>query len=297
MRITAFVGAGGIVEIGGLTTKELTEKVKTKKQNVFDAVEKTDVEFNFIEKVANKLDSDNSRQCSFEEILHVLEMLTSYHFCFNSGVSNGMKLPLAHFVRPLDHEYFNNLSLLLEAKRDLFKVIADEINKKYMLGFSGKETEWFSFFWKEISKKCALDIFTLNYDNCIEKSMDSYEDGYVSTDQNFRKFDVLRFVGTALSRIIHLHGCILYGYPSARKIKLIEEDFEDLCKFETYEEAQKSWFFRSTNTAQSGEEAIMGPIITGLRKTDKILCEPYSSYYYSLHNAILQNSRLLIIGY
>ncbi|MBI5360168.1 MAG: SIR2 family protein [Planctomycetes bacterium] len=297
MRITAFVGAGGMVEIGGLTTEELTAKVKAKKQSIFDVTARVDVEYNFIEKKDKKLNANSSHLCSFEEILHVLEMLVSYHFCFNLGAPKNPKLPLAHFVKPIDYEYFSNLPLLLEAKRNLFKVIADEINEKYMFNFPKKENEWFSLFWKNVSKKCPLDIFTLNYDDCIEKSVDFYEDVYISTEKNFCKFDFSRLVATTLSRIMHVHGCILYGYPYTRQSDFIEEDFEDLCKFSTYEEAQKTWFYRSTNTAQSGEEAIMGPIITGLRKTDKLLCEPYSSYYFLLHNAILQNSRLLVIGY
>lgn len=70
-----------------------------------------------------------------------------------------------------------------------------------------------------------------------------------------------------------------------------------LSKFETYEKAKETWFGRSTNTAQSHMESVIGPIITGLRKTDKLVAYPYSSYYHTLMDSLQKNSRLLIIGY
>lgn len=57
------------------------------------------------------------------------------------------------------------------------------------------------------------------------------------------------------------------------------------------------WFGRSNHTTQSAEEAIIGPIITGLKKTDKVINYPYSTYYAALQNSIVENNALLIVGY
>ncbi len=48
---------------------------------------------------------------------------------------------------------------------------------------------------------------------------------------------------------------------------------------------------------QSGEHIDLFPIITGLRKTEKILTQPFDAYFHHFYQSIFQNSKLLIIGY
>ena len=52
-------------------------------------------------------------------------------------------------------------------------------------------------------------------------------------------------------------------------------------------------------TAADGtnEEYISGPIITGLKKTDKISCSPYDCYHGNLYKALYGSNALVIVGY
>lgn len=54
---------------------------------------------------------------------------------------------------------------------------------------------------------------------------------------------------------------------------------------------------QSNPTAQNNETYYAGPIITGLRKTDKLSCMPYDFYHGNMYNAIVRNNTLVIVGY
>jgi hypothetical protein len=141
----------------------------------------------------------------------------------------------------------------------------------------------------------------LNYDNCIELSLGvgSWEDGFTLLDPGIFRFDPERIVNSTITRILHLHGSVFYGYPrfSNPNRFIFEDHHEDLYRFDTHVNARRNWFSRSRNWAQSGERASAGPIITGQRKTDKLLAYPYSTYQAVLHDVLLNNPRLLIVGY
>ena len=54
---------------------------------------------------------------------------------------------------------------------------------------------------------------------------------------------------------------------------------------------------QSLETNQTNEEIFAGPIITGLRKTDKLNCIPYDYYHANLCKSLIANRRLLVTGY
>jgi hypothetical protein len=47
----------------------------------------------------------------------------------------------------------------------------------------------------------------------------------------------------------------------------------------------------------AGDHAIMGAIVTGLRKAEKTRFEPYGTYAFALERDLLSNPRVLIVGY
>jgi hypothetical protein len=49
--------------------------------------------------------------------------------------------------------------------------------------------------------------------------------------------------------------------------------------------------------ARSGEIAEAGPIISGLRKADKLISHPYAYFHHALAEELISCRRLLIIGY
>ena len=79
----------------------------------------------------------------------------------------------------------------------------------------------------------------------------------------------------------------------------------EVIRFETEDEAIK-WENGGKNnqghldpffTLQDGTKLLAGPMITGLRKADAILLEPFASYYSCLYNSLLKSRVWVIIGY
>lgn len=191
--------------------------------------------------------------------------------------------------------------LLQHAKRDLLTQVAEEINS-YCVDYEPEaEHSWFTSFWKNAISECQWDISTLNYDNCMESSIVDFEDGFDDEIEGeiFKRFNPKKLLdNNEKTRIMHLHGSVLYGHlTTSDNRSIFEDDYNDLFLYPAYKDAYPTWFNRSGFTSQSHDEAHIGPIITGLKKTDKLLPYPYSTYYYQLQKSLLENDRLLIIGY
>ena len=297
MRVLAFLGAGATVEIGGPTTSQLTEKIRKQRQNLWDPTTKRVRKLLFLRRVSSLLDKHYAPEAAnFEDVFHALEMLDSFGTGWNPGTVKEYKPGIAAFVRPRWKKYFDRM-ILCTAKQDLITTVADEINQ-YMEDFLINKPAWFITFWQRGFASAQWDIATLNYDGCMEKGVGvPLEDGFRATGNGDYRFDPKQILSSATNRILHLHGCILYGYTRTPNQFAYDDTHEDLYKYDNFNDAKATWFGRSTNTAQSGEQAMAGPIIVGLRKTDKALCYPYNTYYSLLQNSIIDTSRLLIAGY
>lgn len=312
MRVTAFLGAGIYLDIDKeLSTEDLTNLVRKKEQQFIDPFTRQKRDSFFIDEVASKLNSYFvSKTCNFEELFHVLETMSSYFRGSQSHTGKEYKPPFGAFIKPNYDQWLNDqgedayllsLAKLITAKRDILNVVADRIFELMKKLDQTHEHSWFASFWNNAINSCRWDIATLNYDNCIEKSIrnKAIEDGYEIERQGLYRFNPKKLILSESSKILHLHGCILYGtahYNDPNKY-LFEDAFEDVYKFDSYKDAKMTWFGKTANNSQSREEAIAGPIIIGLRKTDKLLHYPYSVYNFVLQQALFQNSRLLIAGY
>lgn len=315
-RITILVGAGAAIEIGGPSTFELTQKViKTKidlihyKSGVLESIYKI---------ISNYYHPDT---INFEHIMHALEMLTTYNSYFTDPESCKISLykPLfAPFIKPRYKRFFkgnNDISIQL-AKTYLIEAVADEVNK-YNEAFAKAKSEhfWYQNFWN--TPGINWDITTLNYDTTIEHSLSKRaEDGFEPNRNNYINKDCsnvkalsrdeidalsFRFNPTRLTTqskevvVNHLHGCICFGH-SWRSKNIYEDETFGIVKFQSYDLAKRTWSSNSGKT-QAAEDVSRGPIITGLRKTEKITTYPYSFYQYYLQDSIIKNNSLLIVGY
>ncbi|MFL3663008.1 MAG: SIR2 family protein [Flavobacteriales bacterium] len=287
MRLTAFIGAGAAIEIDGPTTNTITTKVRKKKQKF---LHKSTA---FIDRVAKVLDKHYDK-----EIYHVLEQINSFRTGWG-GASKKFTPYMTAFAKPRLTRFFKDDITINNAKNNLIAVVAELIDE-YDSSYKTKtKNTWHTDFWQQANNNFKLDIATLNYDTCIEQSISNLEDGFEPTEHNFERFNPRKLKLSTRSKIYHLHGCIQYGYgrtPNTNEYTLVD-DFQDVYKFKTYKDASPTWFGRSTNVSQSSEGATIGPIITGLKKTDKVINFPYSSYYSALHDAIITNNSLLVVGY
>jgi SIR2-like domain len=292
-RISVLIGAGATIDIGGPTTDELTEKVCQKKQLLFKGKSA------ILKSVAKQLnDYYNPNKINFEHLMHAIEMLDTYRDGWNNPGNLKYKPPIIPFIKPRFTRYFKDNSIgLLVAKQDIIRTIADEVNKYDHKFRKTKKYDWYKDFWG--NSGLIWDITTLNYDTTIEYSLNNeYEDGFEDISDNYFRFNPLKLENPSKSTLTHIHGCINFGYPRNIQNKYAYEDtHEDIYKLNSYKEAKQTWFGRSTHRTQAAEETIIGPIITGLRKVEKLNTYPYSHYLYNFQKSILKNKSLLIVGY
>lgn len=136
----------------------------------------------------------------------------------------------------------------------------------------------------------------------MEQSLGKYEDGFESiankTCAVFRPKKLWENVNM-LSTVNHIHGCINYFYNDNPNDDISETNIHDLYLYPDYKTVRDRMIGRgqSNPTAQNNETYYAGPIITGLRKTDKQSCMAYDFYHGNLYNAIVRNNALVIVGY
>lgn len=280
-RITCLLGAGAVIEIGGPTTDEITKCV-----------------CNDWEKIGGKDCVGCNLTGNFEYRFHLLEILSSFH--------KNIKNPVSKILELKDTFKCIGLDELMSSCQTLLNTVGNIINKYDCSWKEKKEHEWFISFWKKLDANIRLDLVTLNYDTCIEQSLFSYEDGFSErlNIMGIRSCHAYRFHPEVLahstrSKVMHLHGCINYGMgtPSEVNKYAFDDSFHDMYKFDSFNAAVEHWFGHSNPSTQAGEDIYAGPIITGLRKTEKILAHPYLSYHYEFQRALRDNYSLLIVGY
>jgi len=295
MRVTAIIGAGAVVELGAPSTKGLTDAVRGVSQ-----LNSSGARTNFLERVADALRSAAGPwEPNFEDYLHAIEALYSMHWAYKPNIAWTSKPILAAFNPQIDATWLDQF-LLLGARESVISTIGAAITT-YMRNLDLASHVWFRDFWRTAVHQCHWDIATTNYDDTIERCLpvDAWHDGYISLDAGLYRFDPHKLADVSKSRMLHVHGSVLYGYPrfSDPSRFNFEDDHEDLYKYDDPAMARKTWFGRSTNKTQSREEALAGPLITGLRKADKTLHYPYDSYQVALYESVRQSPRLLIAGY
>lgn len=163
--------------------------------------------------------------------------------------------------------------------------------------FRCKDRElWYKNFWKGFGGQ--LDVFNLNYDNTVEYSLGEYVDGFVGFTQDYERFEpeALWNAPTDKATVNHLHGCVLYGDVNPKPTEYYYSH-RDLYKF--YPDVVKEAFFSGQwmPRNQAGDTVLYTPIITGLKKTDKICYLPQSFYHANLVKKVIENPSLFICGY
>jgi hypothetical protein len=147
-------------------------------------------------------------------------------------------------------------------------------------------------FLTELSNRYQLTIATLNYDDILERAMKQWRDGFIGeADQN--TFDPAQLLATGdVPLLMHLHGSVRFFVQNDGK------NAGAICR------AQDGSYPLQLGPrepliqfAQSGEPIVTGPMISGLRKTDKLSVPPFGYYHWRLHDAMMRSPNLLVIGY
>ena len=238
-------------------------------------------------------------QINFESLLHVVEMCISYSSCWHKELTSWPALPeFGTLIQP--DEFLNNIQTYdyIRAAYGLQNTVMSIVNQ-YNASFNeDTSTErWYRDFWKSLSGRS--NIFNLNYDNTIENSLGEYEDGFptIKDGEDYSRFSAKRYYANrrGVSTIAHLHGQLLFS--EAREYPF-EYSVRDMVKNKDYQTACKNRMGRQQNPSNQAKEEYVQPyIVSGSRKTEKMTFAPNNVYLSDLTRKVIENKRLMIIGY
>ena len=306
--VTIIVGAGAVLDFEhkGLfpSVENITEEVLKLSIQTVDGSERPLLRelYNHIVEKLNKVSEINhikSPQLNFENILHVIEMCIAYSACWRKGYISWLSYPeFGTLIQPVNFLKDIHTYDYIRAASGLQKTVIDIVNQ-YDASFEedAYSEQWYRDFWKSLSGRS--NIFNLNYDNTIENSLGEYEDGFlpIKEGEDYSRFSAKRYCENrrGLSTIAHLHGQILFS--EARSYPF-EYSMRDLVKNRDYQTACKNRTggqFPPSNQAK--EEYLQPVIVSGSRKTEKMTFAPNNVYLSDLARKVVENNRLMIIGY
>jgi hypothetical protein len=238
---------------------------------------------------------------NFEHVQHGLEALSALIRSQNPNTAVQFRIVEAFltsglhptFPMPVDpvwliairHQFFHTLRVAMAS--------ADQsvILKPHWAAISG--------FLRQLNNEFDLYVATTNYDSIVEQAL-----GWGPQLQGFEPIpgeSPFRYSGHMTPpRLLHMHGSLSFGYRdhgSDPNRFVFEDDHEDLYYHPDPSKAFLTWFGRSSQTSMAGRDTLAGPIITGLDKPDKLLPEPYLSYYRRFQEFCTTIPRVLIAGY
>jgi len=291
-RLTVLLGAGASVFSGAPSTTRLTEIVAAR--TITGAILRI-------------LRGDNeTRQTNYEDAFHVLEQLEA----LKSPTPDRASASLHHFLRPLEKidGIIMDLPTIRRERFDVMETIADAFGN---LNYDSS--------WRTLTDLLAvllaefnLDIFTLNYDLLADiaveglsrlsgkKWFNGFKTSIKGVDAPFNPKEYASWNpdwGPKYLTLQHLHGSLAYAYaPGGRFVharRYVLEEGEDLS------EIRESWLRAKATALQCPTEDLCGisPLISGLRKLEKLNVQPYANYYAAFAHAISKSPRLLILGY
>jgi len=308
-RLTVLLGAGGSIPLGVPCTAAITRRVLALDRDPdylrFAAQGHYRPPFEAISALIASArrtthdGHDTTEPPNFEQILHALEALQGLvdhppivEAVLTAGLADGIKTLL---------QPSHNMSL---ASTYLLDTVRAMITSASQVARGHPMWRAYSDFWHQLSERFILDFVTLNYDTLTEDALPSLDDGFRPIlDEQSRRFDPAAFSSPPSNgRLIHLHGSVRFGYRPFHVNPnrfAFEDAHQDLYAYPTAEEARGASGGATTeHRSQAGRTMNVGPIITGLQKTDKMVAaQPYMSYYHAATSCLLGTPRLLVIGY
>lgn len=306
--VTIVVGAGAVLDFQhkGIfpSVKNITDEVLKLSIHKVEGGERPLLReiYDHVVRELDKVSETNHHtlpQINFESLLHVIEMCIAYSGCWRKEYFSWLTFPeFGTLIQPV--ELLNDIHTydFIRAGFELQKTVMSIVNQYDASFCAAPSTEqWYRWFWDSLSGK--TNIFSLNYDNTIENSLCEYEDGFppIIEGEEYSRFSAKRYSENRrnVSTVAHLHGQILF---SEAKSFPFEYSIRDMVKNRDYQTACKNRTggqFPPSNQAK--EEYIQPDIVSGLRKTEKMTFAPNNVYLSDLTRRVIENNRLMIVGY
>lgn len=302
-RITVLLGSGATIEATGISTQSITKSVIDKQQLIYNFETHQDDEYPLLRFIYDKLCSyygKESDSVSFEDIFHAMEMLEAFKTA-QKGKAVKSYRSVFGMLGQLKNEFEEIDDLVLyTAMNDLIDVVINRVASAEEL-WKCPDNSWFADFFRELDSSVPLDIFTLNYDTWLNQILETSADGFLPFIDHYKRFSVNElFKDHNVSTVNSLHGniCLTGHLPQEYRG---ERKFNEFFKVDNFDIIKNypgyPKIYGAMIPTQSSEAIYSYPIITGLRKTDKVFISPFDSYLAHFHQCLLQNSSLLVIGY
>lgn len=298
-RITVLLGAGTMMEVTKLSCYSITQNVIAKRQNVFRDGKWEAVPFlNSVYEQLKAYYTKESKSVNFEDIFHALEMLSSIQTANDEQAVKSFRSVFGMLCNIKEEFAHASPHLVYVGIRDLIETVIE-----YVAEFESEvyKEKWFPNFFRSIQEKMPMDVFTLNYDTWLEQIIEDYNDGFVPICETHQKFSANQLFSNngMLSTINHLHGqiCFTTHLPTGSS-RYLTDGWYKANSFEIIRNLRVSpKYLGYMAKTQAAEHVYQYPIITGLRKNDKIMTPPFDAYYTHLYQQLRNNKNLLIIGY
>lgn len=315
-RLTILLGAGSTITAGAPSTQDLTTHVCRIRRPLVvrmgtpyllalplsqEGREEPLRTSNAVPVCKLILDALNAsyKSVNFEVVIHALEQLQSFAQAQNIDAHDNFRSVLSAFLEAArKHEILLDANLLSEARRAVMEEILTQIgNKLFCVG--PKPEQQLSDFFTRLTDHFDLSVFTLNYDDLADRT-GNWFDGFTipcdpdstPTPWGFDRRGFIERCHTESKVLLHMHGSTRFGYSP-------RGDF-DLVKYDDASKALDSFkYIRQSDKTENGNIISGTPIISGFNKVMKLTGNPvpYGYYYQALVAALLQNPRLLVVGY
>lgn len=229
---------------------------------------------------------------NFEELIYLMELLSDYYPLHNA---KKIKPLFSHFIAPrTDLEHWNVNALYSSVIRDA----SMEILKKISTDCDDPKVSTASIVKGliSVSRKAQLRLFSLNYDDVpLNTGIDFYT-GYDKRETH-KGVEFYRFFPeypwpSSKHTFCQLHGSVLFGYHPNGEDEIVR--FTDRA---IAQDLRQRMLSSSGHVLPDGSKIADLPLITGMRKSDKVLTRPYGAYYHILRNELLRCNKWLIVGY
>lgn len=177
----------------------------------------------------------------------------------------------------------------IEAFKQIGKLIGDRLST------STVKEKHLSDLLLRLNSQFGLKVFTLNYDDLVDRVPIEWRDGFIPNNSNYcESFGASQFLADDQSTsplLVHLHGSTRFGY--------MQGSYFEIDKYRTPEIAGNHLLDMATFQNVHGRLVASGPMISGLSKVEQLLLrpKPYGYYFNSFINNLIANPRLLILGY
>lgn len=228
---------------------------------------------------------------NFECLIHIVELLAT-HLPLRKrrnkkDPSRSLLAPLIQIRRSrklwdVEGVFYNMIAEL--ASRFVLDIVDDFI--------ANKSADLFALVKgiKKLSSDWACHVISLNYDDLICQADIDFYTGFEDLEDEQQVFAPEYPWPKDKHSLCQLHGSVLFGRSIKQPFELVR--YKDRCAARASRRGSGS-----SSVAQDGHTMPAVEMITGLRKTDKLLSRPYGTYYHVFRELALSSERWLIIGY